>query len=53
MKCPKCSRDLVSRIDKIFVEMFGGCWFCDKEVVTPEVFEEHQDKAFKKKYEKK
>lgn len=52
MMCPKCQQKLVSRIDTIFVEMFGQCWMCDHKALPRDEFKRHEDAALEKKYEK-
>lgn len=50
--CPKCKQKLVSRIDNIFVELFGQCWMCDFKALPREEFKRHESEALTKKYEK-
>jgi len=55
--CPKCNKQTVSRIDNIFVELFGHCWMCDFDLVkegklTEDEFKKHEQNAINKKYGK-
>lgn len=51
MICPSCEKKQVSRIDIIFVEIFGGCWVCIRENSSDEEFNNKEKLAIIKKYE--
>lgn len=51
-KCPKCKEKQESKMDKMYVKLFGNCWSCDRALweskkLTLEEFEKREQEALK------